>query len=167
MKKISLLGLTTLALFAWAGCASSSKMVYAKGSTLTRPFLKDTLALSGKGKEKSVIRKVTFTPLSDGYNVVTVSGRGCVHTDGGYVELLLSKDGKKAVDYSNIYTIWGYGRGCGIGEKTHYTLRYVEPVVAGKLYTYYLLGAKGFTQSGDNKMSGNIAIGDMTVVFYP
>jgi hypothetical protein len=166
MKKISLFSLTILGLLAFAGCASSSKMAYIKGSTLSIPYIEDTLAVDRK-EPNSVIRKISFIPLSDGYNVVTVSGRGCVHNDGAYVMLSLSKDGKDAVDYSNIYTIWGYGRGCGIGEKTHYTLRYVEPVVEGEVYTYYLLGNKGLTKSSKSKISGNIAIGDMTVVFYP
>lgn len=112
----------------------------------------------------TLLRTLTIEAPMDGYAVVTVAGKGCVHTDNEFIELMLSTDGVNYINGANIYSVLGAGTACGIDvHNATFSFRYIEPVVKGDSYTYSLLGHRG----SNNTISANIDIGDMMVAVYP
>ena len=108
----------------------------------------------------TVLRTVSFTAPADGFVMVTVTGRGCIHTNGGYIELFLKK-GADYLDYLGIFTLRGAGTACGLGEEKHFSWQYLEPVTADVSYSFDVAGHKG---SAD-EISGNVYITSVAAIF--
>jgi hypothetical protein len=110
----------------------------------------------------TVLRNISFVSPADGYVLVTVTGRGCIHTSGGYIQLFL----KKGDDYLNFigsHSIVGAGTACAVGEYPQFSWQYIEPVDADTSYNFQVAGHKGSSAS----ISGNVYITSVAAIFLP
>lgn len=110
----------------------------------------------------TVLREIDFVAPADGYVMITVTGRGCIHTDGGYVELFL-KSGSDYLNYVGSYSVRGSGGACAVGESTQFSWQYIEPVSADTVYNFEVAGHKGSSAT----ISGNVTIASVAAVFLP
>lgn len=110
----------------------------------------------------TVLREIDFVSPADGYIMITVTGRGCIHTNGGYIELFL-KSGNDYLNYVGFYSVRGVGGACGVGESTQFSWQYIEPVSADTVCNFEVAGHKGSSAT----ISGNVTIASVAAVFLP
>jgi len=139
--------------------SAETVLKYSDGFSLSK-FTLNSLPLRSK-KHPAILSRVTIKAPSDGYIVVESSGKGCIHTNGKFMDLML-KRGFKTVSHNSFGWI-GHGGACGMDEVRSYSFRHVERVKAGLSYIYKLVGQQGRTKEA---ISGNIYIGDLVAIFY-
>jgi len=144
----------------FSSLSAETVLKYSDGFSLSKSTL-NSLPLRSK-KRPALLSKVILKAPSDGYIVVESSGKGCIHTNGKFMDLML-KRGSKTVSHNSIGWI-GHGGACGMDEVRSYSFRHIERVKAGLSYIYKLMGQRGQTKEA---MSGNIYIGDLVAIFYP
>jgi len=144
----------------FSSLSAETVLKYSKGVSLSQSKL-NSLPLRSK-KRPHTLSSVTIKAPYDGYVVVESSGKGCVHTNGKFMDLMLQRN-SKTLSPNSIGWL-GHGGACGMDEVQSYSFRHVERVKAGLSYTYKLVGQRG---RSNGVISGNIYIGDLVVIFYP
>jgi len=139
--------------------SADTKLEYKDGYYISKSKLN---ALPNRTERKTTtLNSVKITAPADGYIVVTSSGKGCIHTNREFIELILSDKHSRTLS-SNSFGWAGEGRACTIGEVKSYSFRHVETVKAGTTRTYKILGQRGSKRA----ISGNIYMGALMAVFY-